>query len=234
MRTLGAWIGNKITIDEQWNKILEKQKQIIKLWETSRPTLRGKELLSKSLVQSRAMYLATVNTMPQHIEYQMTKLIKNFLWNNKKRGLLDKPYTYAPTALGGLNMPNLKARLEAIKITWLRRYLTTSDRPSWAYVADAILANNVTKKPTTEHKSCISWALQNWHESARKDAQIPIQLKEIINTARKYNIGLDGRQLSLETLNQLPIWNHLAATNNYLWNKKSSKCLRNNHNVKTV
>jgi len=25
MRTLGAWVGNEITIEEKWNKILEKQ-----------------------------------------------------------------------------------------------------------------------------------------------------------------------------------------------------------------
>ncbi|KAI6101121.1 hypothetical protein F5141DRAFT_1008879, partial [Pisolithus sp. B1] len=107
-------------------------------------------------------------------------------------------------------------------------------RPSWAYVADDILRNNVTLKPKTEPKSCISWALQTWHESAKRETKIPIQLKEMLQTARKYNLGLDSRQLSIQTLEKSPTWNHIAAENNYLWNKKSSKCLRNNHGVRTI
>ncbi|KIK12611.1 hypothetical protein PISMIDRAFT_58067, partial [Pisolithus microcarpus 441] len=89
MRTLGAWIGNNIKIDDQWDKILEKQKQKIKLWMPSCPTLRGKELLSKSLIQSRALYLATINNVPQSVEIEMSNLIKSFLWNNKKHGSID-------------------------------------------------------------------------------------------------------------------------------------------------
>ncbi|KAI6113489.1 hypothetical protein EDD16DRAFT_1484079, partial [Pisolithus croceorrhizus] len=234
MRTLGAWIGNNIQINDKWENILEKQRQIIKLWKASRPTLKGKELLSKSLIQSRALYLATVNNMPHNIELEMSNLIKTFLWNDKQRGLIDKCYTYAPTNKGGLNMPNIKARLEAIRIVWLKKYLTSEKRPAWAYVADDILRNNITPKPKTEQKSCISWALQSWHESAKRETKIPKQIKEMLQTARKYNLGLDSRQLSIPTLKKLPIWHHLAAENNYLWNKKSSKCLRDNHGVRTV
>ncbi|KAI6032278.1 hypothetical protein BKA83DRAFT_4001676, partial [Pisolithus microcarpus] len=182
----------------------------------------------------RALYLATINNMPQSIEIEMSSLIKSFLWNNKKHGLIEKSYTYAPINKGGLNMPNLQARLEAIKIVWLKTYLKTKHRPHWASVANTIINNNITPKPIVRPKSCISWALQNWHESAKKDIKIPIQLKEMIATTRKYNIGLDARQLSTQTLNKLPIWNHIAAENNYLWNKKSAKCLRNNHRIKTV
>ncbi|KAI6128057.1 hypothetical protein EDD17DRAFT_1473331, partial [Pisolithus thermaeus] len=182
----------------------------------------------------RALYLATINNMPHNIELEMSNLIKTFLWNDKQRGLIDKCYTYAPTNKGGLNMPNIKARLEAIRIVWLKKYLTNEKRPAWAYVADNILRNNITPKPKTEPKSCISWALQSWHESAKKETKIPKQIKEMLQTARKYNLGLDSCQLSIPTLKKLPIWHHLAAENNYLWNKKSSKCLRDNHGVRTV
>ncbi|KAI6027701.1 hypothetical protein BKA83DRAFT_4048500, partial [Pisolithus microcarpus] len=117
---------------------------------------------------------------------------------------------------------------------WLKKYLKTKNRPHWTVIADTILNNNITPKPIVKPKSHISWALQNWHKTAKKDTKIPIQLKEMIATARKYNIRLDTRQLSTQTLNKLPIWNHIAAENNYIWNKKSAKCLRNNHGIKTV
>lgn len=233
MRTLGAWVGNNIEITEQWDKIIEKQKQIIHLWERSRPSMRGKELLLKSLIQSRALFLATVNGMPQNTEKQMTRLMKDFLWNNKK-GLLDVKYTISPRDEGGLNTPHLRSRLEAIEIIWLRKYLAPHNKPDWTYVADAILKNNITAKPIVEIPSRISWALQTWHESAKPSAKIPKLLKNTIKTARKFNIGFDATKPGPETLELLPIWNHIAAQNNYLWNKKSAKCLRNNHNVKTV
>ena len=42
MRTLGAWVGNEITIEEKWNKILEKQENIMEVWAKSKPTYQGK------------------------------------------------------------------------------------------------------------------------------------------------------------------------------------------------
>ena len=39
MRTLGSWVGNEIIIEDKWNKIMEIQKKVIKVWTTSHPTL---------------------------------------------------------------------------------------------------------------------------------------------------------------------------------------------------
>lgn len=49
------------------------------VWQATHPSLRGKELLLKALVQSRTLFLATVNGMPKDIEKIMTKQMKNFL-----------------------------------------------------------------------------------------------------------------------------------------------------------
>jgi len=34
MRTLGSWVGNNITIENKWNKIMEIQKKVIDVWTT--------------------------------------------------------------------------------------------------------------------------------------------------------------------------------------------------------
>ena len=39
MRNLGSWVGNDITIEDKWNKIMEIQKKVIDVWTASHPTL---------------------------------------------------------------------------------------------------------------------------------------------------------------------------------------------------
>src|SRR6202012_2269717 len=83
MRTLGAWIGNDTTIDPKWENILNKQQQIIQQWSKSNLSLKGKEIILKALIQSRAIFLATVNKIPKHIQEHMERIMKTFLWDGK-------------------------------------------------------------------------------------------------------------------------------------------------------
>jgi len=63
LRTLGSYMGNKVNQVTQWNQILKKQKDVLNAWTTLNLATAGKELILKSLVQSRALFLATVNGM---------------------------------------------------------------------------------------------------------------------------------------------------------------------------
>jgi len=56
-------MGNKVNQVTQWNQILKKQKDVLNAWTTLNLATAGKELILKSLVQSRALFLATVNRM---------------------------------------------------------------------------------------------------------------------------------------------------------------------------
>src|SRR5882672_8614168 len=38
MRMLGAWVGNRITIEDKWNKIIETQRKVMDVWAGSHPT----------------------------------------------------------------------------------------------------------------------------------------------------------------------------------------------------
>jgi len=63
LRTLESYMGNKVNQVTQWNQILKKQKDVLNTWTTLNLATAGKELILKSLVQSRALFLATVNGM---------------------------------------------------------------------------------------------------------------------------------------------------------------------------
>ena len=46
--------------------------------------MKGKELLLKALVQSRALFLATLNGMPESVQSQLERGMRSFLWGGKK------------------------------------------------------------------------------------------------------------------------------------------------------
>lgn len=234
MRTLGAWIGHKTDTCPQWNKILEKQKSILDKWSTMNLSYKGKELVLKALVTSRTLFLATVNGISNNMIEEMHKEMKKFLWDNKRSSMAWKD-AIMPREKGGLSIPDLSVRKDVIAIMWLKKWFTEPEkRPTWAYVVDEIVFENVADNPIIENKSRISWLLQSWQEHSLGNEKLPNFVKEMLRVARKYNIGFDALKVSIETKRMMPIWHHIAANSNHLWNKKSSKCLRDNHNIRTV
>ena len=66
--------------------------------------------------------------MLDHIKKEMTKIMKDFIWDGNKGGLMRLDYTAKIREKGGLGMPHLKTRMKAIDIMWLKKYLDTPDK----------------------------------------------------------------------------------------------------------
>jgi hypothetical protein len=124
IRILGSRQGNGINIQAKWNKILERQLKIMKLWSRQYPSTLGRVLIAKALVISIAYYLMTVNSIPRKYLETMDRNIRNFIWNGRK-GQMAWARATLPTSEGGIGAPNVKIRYEAIKIACLRRWRTT-------------------------------------------------------------------------------------------------------------
>jgi len=84
LRILGAHIGNDSKTSIQWETILKRQSRILKKWAKTSLLSKGKELILKALIQSRALYLATANEMPKNIAQRMTRQMKSFIWEDKR------------------------------------------------------------------------------------------------------------------------------------------------------
>ena len=92
-------------------------------------SLKEKELILKALIQSRALYLAMANEMPKSIAQRMIRQMKSFTWENK-RPLMNWMDATQPNENGGLGLPDIEARLEAIQVMWLKKYLAPlTERP---------------------------------------------------------------------------------------------------------
>lgn len=236
MRTLGSWVGNGKTDSPQWEKIIKSQERIIEKWSRMNLTTKGKELALKSLIQSKAVFLATVNGMPTKVEDEMKKMYHKFLWNEKPKGLMKWEQVIAKRSQGGLGMPDIAARVEAIEVMWLKKWLSpANERPRWANIMDMILNKSIAKQPMIDQESRISWIMQAWHESEARNTKLSDNIRRMLKTARKYNISPMAPKYNKEAKESQPLWHNIMMKNaNYLWNKKSARCLRQNHDVKTI
>jgi len=235
---LGAWVGNRITIEDKWNTIIETQRKVMDVWAGLHLTLRGKELVLKALVTSRSWFLAAVNGMPDHIEREMTKTMKDFVWNGNQRGLMRLDYTAETREKGGLGIPDLKTRMKAIDIMWLKKFLEAPEkRPTWCWVADALISADtyLHSTPKVDDLSRIKLALQTWRTRQGKHSKLPDCLKRMLKVAEKYNTRVLARKTDSTLKNEMIIWHHTYGDkNNYVMNKAASKCLRRKHKLKTV
>jgi hypothetical protein len=236
MRTLGAWVGNYRDDGIQWERIIKSQEKVIERWAKMNMSLKGKEIVLKALVQSKAIFLATVNGISQDVEKRMTKMYKDFVWNEKKKGLMSWEQIIAPRTKGGLGMPDLKSRIEAIEIMWLKKWLSPEEkRPKWAHIVDEILNENITKNPMIDRENRKSWILQSWHESESKESKISGNIRRMLKIARKYNVTVKAPKYEKEIKENMILWhNSMIKGANYQWNKKSSRCLRDLHAIETI
>ena len=215
LRTLGAYIGNNSKTSIQWEEILKRQSKILKSWSKMSLSAKGKELIIKALIQSRALYLVTANEMPKSIAQRMTSQMKSFMWEGK-RLLMNQMDVTQPRSNGGLDLLDIEARLEAIQITWLKKYLAPiTKRPIWAFVTDQIVFKYTQKAPVVNDQNKINWVLQTWDITNTKEKKVPDYIKEMLKVGRKYNIGYNTIVAEKDQRQKIPIWHYIGVLDNH-------------------
>jgi len=63
--------------------------------------------------------------MPKNIAQRITRQMKSFIWEDK-RPLMNWMDVTQPKENRGLGLPDIEARLEAIQVMWLKKYLALS------------------------------------------------------------------------------------------------------------
>jgi hypothetical protein len=234
VRSLGAWIGNKVSDLTPWETIVGKIDKDLKLWNKGFPTMKGRKEIIQSVVGGRTQYLTMAQGMPPHIENTLTKTIRDFMWVDNSEPRIALEFLQLPVEQGGLNLLDIRARNEAIDIMWLKEYLQlTPTRPDWALVTDLII--DAAAPEGTCKQARMNAFLQAW-EAPTRGPRASIMGNEIIRmikTAKKYNTNLAAIRLAPELRAKLPAWYHLASEPRPITNV-TSKCLLNQHNIQTV
>ena len=235
-RVLGAWIGNDIDHAQPWSTTLDKIKNTLDNQTTSKPTLDVKHLIIQMVVGGMTQFLTKAQGMPTAVMTSLQQIIRNFIWDNEKTPPgLSQEQLMKPIEHGGINLLNLKARNEAIDLTWLKSYLNLSQpRPTWAYVVDAII--NCIQPSGITNPSDINTFLTTLRPSGRNrrdGKQVPRPVVALLKSAKKNNLTFTPRKLSKSLKRQMPAWFHIGVPPKQ-YHKRQTACLREKHKVKVM
>ena len=135
VKTLGVWLS--IHYDEKLKNI----KAILSCWKYRRLTLMGKITVLKSLVVSQLTYILSPLPSNEKIINEINDLFYRFLWNDKgdkiKRKVMINDYFR-----GGLKMIDLVSFNKSLKLTWIKKYLDSSNKGKWKIFLDLKLGKN--------------------------------------------------------------------------------------------
>ena len=234
VRSLGAWVGNKVGDLTPWETILDKMRKRLAVWAKSNPTLYGKRLIIQAVIGGYTQFLTKAQGMPPHIEAAINEIIRNFIWENDVHPRIALKHLYKPLNDGGLNLLDIQTRNEAIDLVWLRDYLNlTPSRQMWAKVTDILI--NAAAPPGTSAVATINTFLQTWEPPSKgpRAATLNQNIRRMLNIAKKHKTNLAAIRLSPGVRATLPAWYHPGAATRPLTNVKA-KCLLKNHVAKTV
>jgi len=193
-------------------------------------------------------YLTKVQGMPGSVERTLTDIVRKFTWNGEGRPAVGLDYLCQDTEDGGKKVLDINARNEAIHVTWLQSYLNMEDnRPTWAFVADEILAADVPidQKIADTRQARVNQFTQTRHSrmiTPKKTEDpgqppkkpIPTDLKEMLRMAKKYNVKLEAILPSKEAQTKMPVLHHAQVHQPISYTSEAAKCLRDKHHVTTI
>ena len=105
---------------ENYSVCIEKAKTVLNQWCNRALSIIGKVNIINTLVASLFVYkFAAIPRIPDVLVTKLYSLFNNFLWKGR-RAKIPLRTLQLPTAAGGLNLVDIKARDEAIKITWIQ------------------------------------------------------------------------------------------------------------------
>ncbi|KAF8220178.1 hypothetical protein L208DRAFT_1159287, partial [Tricholoma matsutake] len=162
-----------------------------------------------------------------------------FIWSDKKSPVKED-MLLAPKDIGGRGLLDIQARNEAIQLMWLESYLNLdSSHTPWAEYADAIMMMNIPKtEKNIKPEMRTNILLQTWktYTGSHPNNKNPTEIKNMMDSAKKYGLQMEAHTNTKDTTRQLPIWYHAQADRRIrrLATHQSSKCLLRKHKILTV
>jgi ribonuclease HI len=234
VRILGAWLGNHTNNLTPWEPVLDKIRLALDRWRRVHPTLHGRKLILQAIVGGHTQFLTKAQGMPANIEKALSKIIRDFTWEEGRSPRIAMKSLYTPIEEGGLNLLDIKTRNDAIDLIWLKSYLDFSpSRPMWAKITDLIL--NASAPPRTSHIARLNTFLQTWDAPTKgpRATLLNDQILRMLRVARKYNVNLAAIRLAPRLQAMIPAWYHPYADNLPI-TTRPARCLLRSHTVSTV
>ena len=124
----------KDTIDYTWANIIKNINLTVNMWATRRfMSLKSKVFIINCFILSKAWYIAQILPPPQNVIDKIEKNVRKFLW----KGFLEKiayPETLLPKDKGGLSLPSVKHKAQALATAQFCRFLKAKNTPTNAHL----------------------------------------------------------------------------------------------------
>jgi ribonuclease HI/exonuclease III len=234
IRSLGARIGNGGDELAPWSVILDKIGADLRRWQKAHPSLDGKRSIVQMVVGGKTQYLAKVQGMPKDVEDRIERMIRSFMWPNKRTPPISMVQLCKTREEGGIGLLDIRARNLAIEGTWVRDYLNlTATRPTWAWVTDELLRRSVPD--VLEHMARGNAFLHNWKIPTRGERvkRLPADVKSMLKAMAKLDVHFAAVKMSEELKLQMPAWGHMGAAR-WTYNQGRDECLAERHAIDTV
>ncbi|KAF9553195.1 hypothetical protein CPC08DRAFT_738004 [Agrocybe pediades] len=206
VRVLGAYVGNNVSNAEVWTPTLEKITLKLVRWSKGHPTQDGRQKIVGMDVGGMTQYLTKVQGMSPEVEEEVTKQIRNFMWDDKSP-MVGMETLCAPIAEGGKGLLDIRARNEAIELMKVKTYLSKpEDRPRWAFVADRLIAQSSPVSQNVSDNLKTNPFLQSWSPGLTARSALPDSLKKMLSVAKKYNVTLDPPLVDVKLRREMPAW----------------------------
>ena len=248
VRVLGAWIGNGVNQATPWTPTIEKIAANLKRWEANHPTSEGRRLITQMIIGGMTQYLAKVQGMPDTALKTLKTIICNFAWSGENKPTISMAHMSSTKNKGGKKVLDIYTRNEAIQLTWLQAYLKLDEtRPTWAFIADAILGNDVPgelRSLAHNPHTRVNQYLQTWHSRINnicRNNEDPLNilqdLKDMIKIGKKHRVRLEAMHPTPETRAAMPAIHHNQTREPEkldILNDKHGKCIKDKHKIRTM
>ena len=107
----------------------------LNVWLSRDLTLMGRTLLVKALGISKIVYSASMLCVPEEVIKRVQEKLFSFLWQNKK-DKIKRTVLYQRPCGGGLNFPNVRTTVKALRLCWIGRLLSESN-DAWKAIPNA-------------------------------------------------------------------------------------------------
>ena len=144
-KILGIWFTVNIQECEKINcqNKLEEVRTLLNIWMKRSITPVGRVAILRSLLLSKLVHLwMLLPDPPDNIIDCIQKLCFRFVWQNKQDRISRKTVVKRVKD-GGLSIPDVRKYIQALKLTWLRKYKATNHK--WKSIANELcpFLNNI-------------------------------------------------------------------------------------------
>uniref|UniRef100_A0A3P8TVS9 Reverse transcriptase domain-containing protein n=1 Tax=Amphiprion percula TaxID=161767 RepID=A0A3P8TVS9_AMPPE len=129
VKVLGVYIGSDAAAarDKSWEDLLAKLPGQFRLWKMWGLTLRGKVVMTNSLILSKLTHTLAVHDLPNAVLAKINNLITTFLWKGKSN-LVAHRTIIDDYKKGGLNLIDIHTKKSALRNKIIIKHLDKNNK----------------------------------------------------------------------------------------------------------